>query len=119
MGRFNIALKETMANSLNFKGIRQTATSFVALKALGMKPAQFYIKHCQKFDVAQEKKLPVSEPGFEYLDVFFNQITHLESTKDKLEKVLFCVFQYQCLEETGFFKNIKVEGDAYIFLVSL
>ena len=78
-----------------------------------MKPAQFYLQHCHSFDAPQEQRLPISQPDFDHLDVFFNSVTHLETTKLQLEKIFMCVFQYQCLEATGYFKDIQTEALTY------
>ena len=97
-----------------FQGIGATSVTFVALKALGMRPAQFYVDHCDVFDEVQEKKLPISGEGFGNLDVFFNSVTHLDTTKLKLEKIFMSVFLYQCFEQTGYFKNLQDEGKYFL-----
>ena len=75
-----------------------------------MKPAQFFVKHCDIFDEVYEKKLPIGDKEFGNLDVFFNSVTHLETTKQQLEKIFMAVFLYQCFEHTGYFKNLQDEG---------
>ena len=60
--------------------------------------------------VSNEQKLPIGDKEFGNLDVFFNSVTHLETTKQKLEKIFMAVFLYQCFEHTGYFKNLQDEG---------
>ena len=38
-----------------FQGVGATSCTFVALKALGMRPAQFFVKHCDIFDEVHEQ----------------------------------------------------------------
>ena len=98
-----------------FQGVGATSCTFVALKALGMKPAQFFVKHCDIFDEVCLQKLPIGDREFGNLDVFFNSVTHLETTKQRLEKIFMAVFLYQCFEHTGYFKNLQDEG-MYLFI---
>ena len=76
---------------------------FLPLKTLTMKSAQFYIENCAEFDEPQMEKLPISGSGFANVDVLFNSVTHLSTTKNQLEHIFVSVFLYDCLSFTGFF----------------
>ena len=78
--------------------------------ALGMKSAQFFINHCATFDEPQEQKLPITTGQFDKLDVFFNSVTHLDTTLQKLDKIFMSIFLYQCLKESGYFDNVQIDG---------
>ena len=79
-----------------------------------MKPAQFYITHCSTFDEPKEQELPIGEEKFDKLDVFFNSVTHLETTFQKLDKIFMSVFLYQCFKESGYFDGIHTHGKSKI-----
>ena len=77
--------------------------------ALGMKPAQFFINHCATFDEPQEQRLPITTGQFDKLDVFFNSVTHLDTTLQKLDKIFMSIFLYQCFKESGYFDNVQID----------
>ena len=81
----------------------QIYRKFLPLKTLAMKSAQFYIENCAEFDEPQMEKLPIYNSGFANIDVLFNSVTHLPSTKNQLEHIFVSVFLYDCLFFTGFF----------------
>ena len=92
--------------------------NFLPLKAITKRPAQFFIDNCEIFDEPHYQKLPVGDDDFfGDLDVIFNSVTHLGTSKDILEKLFYSIFIYQCLVGTGYFNNIKPEGNYHLLLM--
>ena len=92
-----------------------TTGHFLALRILTKKPAQFYIDHCQDFDIADEERLPIVREGFDGLEMAFNFVTHLDTTVKQFQKLLIAVFNFQCLNLNTYFENIDKEGEFQIF----
>lgn len=105
-----LSLMDLFLSKQKFGTETATASTFLALKALGMKSAQFFINHCATFDEPQEQKLPITTGQFDKLDVFFNSVTHLDTTLQKLDKIFMSIFLYQCLKESRYFDNVRIDG---------
>ena len=87
---------------------------FLAMKMLTTKPAQFYIDNCHHFSQVDKTKIPVSKEGFDGVEWIFNRVTHLDTTKNQLQKILTALFLYQCLNLSSYFIDIcNTEGDLY------
>ena len=95
------------------KGLGASTGHFLAMRILTKKPAQFYIDHCQDFDIADEQSLPVVREGFDGLEMAFNFVTHLDTTAKQFQKLLVAVFNFQCLCLNTYFQNINTEGKSF------
>ena len=95
-----------------------TVLIVLAMKVLTMKPAQFFIENCLDFNEVNPKRPPVSKEGFDGIDMVYHAVTHLNTTKDQFQKILYALFLYQELSLSNYFDEIKTEG-RYIYICVL
>ena len=91
--------------SHGIKGTKEAGHTFLAMKILTMKPAQFYIDNYADFNENNMSKLPISQDGYDDLDVTFNAAVHMETTKEQFHKVVCAIFMYQLLSTSVYFDD--------------